>query len=66
MNRRLEQLMLEAGYAAPQLATRAQKLAVLVVQECIDIIAPYAIRMEDFDGNHPINEIKKTFGTQND
>ena len=34
MNQRLRELMLEAGYAAPELALRAQKLAELVVLEC--------------------------------
>jgi hypothetical protein len=35
MNERLKQLMQEAGYAAPELANRANKLAELIVQECI-------------------------------
>lgn len=34
MNSRLRELMLEAGYAAPELAGRALKLAELIVQEC--------------------------------
>ena len=34
MNERLKQLMLEAGYAAPELAGRALKLAELIVKEC--------------------------------
>jgi hypothetical protein len=34
MNKRLEELMLEAGYAAPELAGRANKLAELIVKEC--------------------------------
>lgn len=34
MNERLKELMLEAGYAAPEIALRAQKLAELVVKEC--------------------------------
>jgi hypothetical protein len=34
MNERLKQLMQEAGYAAPELAGRAQKLAELIVREC--------------------------------
>jgi hypothetical protein len=32
---RVAQLMLEAGYAAPELAGRAKKLAELIVQDCI-------------------------------
>jgi hypothetical protein len=35
MNPRLRQLMLEAGYAAPEMAGRAQRLAELVVAECV-------------------------------
>ena len=38
MNENLERLMLRAGYAAPHLATRAQKLAELVLQECCTIL----------------------------
>ncbi len=34
MNDNLKRLMLEAGYAAPELAGRAIKLAELVVTEC--------------------------------
>lgn len=34
MNTLLKKLMLEAGYAAPELAKRAQRLAVLIVLEC--------------------------------
>jgi hypothetical protein len=40
------------------------KFAELVIQECIDIISPYTVRMsrpgEEF--LHPISEIKKHFG----
>ena len=38
MNNRLKELMLEAGYAAPELAGRANLLAELIVKEC-DIYA---------------------------
>jgi hypothetical protein len=37
MNDRLKDLMLEAGYAAPELAGRANKFAELIVAECISI-----------------------------
>jgi hypothetical protein len=36
MNEQLRQLMLEAGYAAPELAGRANKLAELIVKECMN------------------------------
>lgn len=35
MNEQLRNLMLEAGYAAPELASRANKLAELLVRECL-------------------------------
>lgn len=41
MNEHLKQLMLEAGYAAPELAGRAQKLAEFIVRQCIDIASKY-------------------------
>jgi hypothetical protein len=34
MNKRLKELMLEAGYAAPEIAGRGQLLAELIVREC--------------------------------
>lgn len=37
MNERMKQLMLEADYAAPEIALRAQKLARMIVFECIKI-----------------------------
>ena len=36
MNERLRELMLEAGYAAPEIAGRGQLLAELIVRECAD------------------------------
>ncbi len=38
MNERIKELMLEAGYAAPELASRANKLAELIVRECARIV----------------------------
>ena len=35
MNQRLKELMLSAGYAAPELAGRAQVVSKLIVEECI-------------------------------
>ena len=35
MNPRIKELMLEAGYASPELAMRAQKLAELVIKDCV-------------------------------
>ena len=43
-----------------------EKFAELIVQECIDIIAPYTVRMsrpgEEY--LHPIQEIRKNFGVE--
>ena len=39
MNERLKELMVEAGYAAPELAGRANKLAELIVKECAARVA---------------------------
>ena len=43
-----------------------EKFAELIVQECIDIIAPYSVRMsrpgEEY--LHPILEIKQHFGVE--
>ena len=38
MNPRLEKLMIEAGFAAPEIATRAHKLAELIVQDCVNVL----------------------------
>ena len=70
MNERFEQMMLEAtkdmpqGYYVP--GEYFQKFAELIVQECIDIISPYTVRMsrpgEEY--LHPIQEIRKNFGVE--
>lgn len=41
-----------------------EKFAELIIKECIDIVSPYAIRMENFDGGHPIMDLKKHFGIE--
>lgn len=43
MNQKLRELMLKAGYAAPELASRAQLLANLVIKECIEELEVYRI-----------------------
>jgi len=37
MNERLRELMVEAGYAAPEIGKRAPKLAELIIRECAGI-----------------------------
>jgi hypothetical protein len=39
MNQRIKELMLEAGYAAPEIALRAQKFAELIVKETMQVVA---------------------------
>ena len=74
MNKQIEHCLYEAGLTAQgcweDLDTYTQegieKFAELIVQECIDIISPYTVRMsrpgEEY--LHPINEIKKHFGVE--
>lgn len=46
MNQRIKELMLEAGYAAPELAGRANKLVELLVQECAMLVEGFEITQE--------------------
>jgi hypothetical protein len=57
MNERLKELMLGAGYAAPELAGRAQKFAKLIVRECAEI----ADKAEPYKAN---DLIKQHFGVE--
>lgn len=38
MNQQLKELMLEAGYAAPELAGRAQRLSELLIKRCAYLV----------------------------
>jgi hypothetical protein len=62
MNDRIKALMLEAGYAAPEIALRAQKLAELIVTEC----AMIANRLEndEFWVEPAYDVITKHFGIE--
>ena len=51
MNAVIKKLMLEAGYAAPEIAERAQQLALLIVKECIYTLQLKIVR----NGNTPEN-----------
>ena len=76
MNQRIDQLWAQALDAAvPETYTQLshsqvlkikQVFADMIVQECIDIIAPYSVRMsrpgEEY--LHPIQEIKQHFGVE--
>jgi len=62
MNTRLKELMLEAGYAAPELAGRANKLAELIVKECANTASDF---IYDWDGDRGIKRvILKEFGVE--
>jgi hypothetical protein len=41
MNDQLRELMLEAGYAAPEIAKRAHVLAELIIRKCADVAAEH-------------------------
>lgn len=58
MNERIKELMIEAGYAAPELAIRAQKLTELLVIDISHLLQSRNPRVE------PIAHIyiKKVFG----
>lgn len=46
MNQNLKNLMLMAGYAAPELASRAIRLAELIVRDCVDLCED--VRVADY------------------
>jgi len=72
MNKRIQQLAEQAGYTTDMFGIghwdmpECKRFAELIVQECIDIIAPYTVRMsrpgEEY--LHPIQEIKDHFGVE--
>jgi len=68
MNERLRELMLEAGYAAPELAGRAQQLAELLIRECAnhcDLLLDHKISSEWSRGTHDCSRaIKEHFGVE--
>jgi hypothetical protein len=66
MNERIKDLMMEAGYAAPELAGRAQKLVELIVDECAAIVEGFELTYEVADGEYADYEassvLKEHFG----
>ena len=69
MNNRLKELMLEAGYAAPELAGRAQKLIELLIKECTNVVEQlpagyqdYRNQIEDAFRRDCISKMKEHFG----
>jgi hypothetical protein len=71
MNERLKQLMQEAGYAAPELAGRAQKLAELLIKECASVVEnlpegyqDYRNQIEDAFRRDCISTMKEHYGVE--
>ncbi len=69
MNERIQELIKQAmvlddGELFVREVFDREKFAQLIVRECIDIVSPYAVRMENFDGGHPIADLKKHFGVR--
>jgi hypothetical protein len=58
MNGRIKELMLEAGYAAPELAGRANKFAELIVRECA------VVGMVMTDDHFDVDALYKHFGIE--
>jgi len=72
MNGRIKELAYEAEDYADGIVDQGgefhqeytRKFAELIIRECIDIISPYALHMENFNGGHPITEIKEHLGVE--
>jgi len=69
MNERINELIQQVGTDVSGKwmgIDNVEKFAGLIIQECIDIIAPYSVRMsrpgEEY--LHPIQEIRKNFGVE--
>jgi len=63
MNERLKELMLEAGYAAPEMAGRANKLAELLIRECASRVNNI-LREKKHGGGTMGDEIREHFGVE--
>ena len=69
MNERIKQLMIEAGYAAPEIALRAQKFAELIIAECAQACMNEGASYEEkaagaYQSNLYVTAIKKHFGLE--
>lgn len=62
MNEQVKKLMLEAGYAAPELAGRANKLAELIVAEVLQTCEDHPA----WTGRMIGEQIKQHFGVEDD
>ena len=69
MNERIYELMKEAGYAAPELAGRAQRLTELIINECAKRLdeledAVFVYKLGSDTGYSKAELIKKHFGVE--
>ena len=64
MNERLRELMIEAGYAAPELAGRAKKLAELIVADSCKVLLGWKGEPFPFDEDLAVSLLKEHFGTK--
>ena len=65
MNNRMKELMIQAGYPAPELASRAQKLTELIVLDCCQALWTNECHVSDlaYDEYHrSVKKIKEHFG----
>jgi len=60
MNEQLKELMLKAGYAAPELAARANKLAELLVKQMLDITDAHTEVFQTDRDKALVDHIKKS------
>jgi hypothetical protein len=72
MNKRLKELMLEAGYAAPEIAGRADKLAELLIKDVCKLVKGQKIEeplggYQDWENGynasvkHAVEQIKREY-----
>jgi hypothetical protein len=62
MNEKIKELMIESGFAAPELAGRANKLAELIVKECC--VALHPMLRDMISRGQGVDLIKKHFGVE--
>jgi hypothetical protein len=64
MNQRLRELMIEAGYPAPEIAKRAHRLTELIIRDCEKVIKDWKDEPFPFDEDLAVRLIKDQFGVK--
>lgn len=64
MNPRLRELMIQAGYAAPELAGRANTLVELLIAETCGVLENWKGEPFPFDEDLAVSLIKEHFGVK--